>query len=231
MIAYGLALNCSLDALVVMPYFLNIVMNKSIKQVYKDRGIYRKGQNQDRTLYRDNNLDLGLFKDFITEMYNALIAFIFGFMAPWLPFVYSSDISNTAKNGLLNPFYDHIQRSLYSSSFINPNSPWIFMFSNVKEMEIPFFVQFAFILLSNAIAAVIMQFIKSYSFKQNKKRQLLTILIILMINFFAGNPKMQSVHGNFMQLSLIQILLFTDSLSVVAIIAVNGLIMINLMLN
>ena len=138
MIAYGLALNCSLDALIIFPCYINIVMNKVIKQVYKDRGLYHKGQNQERTLYRDNNLDLSLFKDFMQDMYNALLAFIFGFMVPWLPFVYSSGISTTVKNGILNPFYDHIQRSLYSSSFVNPNSPWTYLFGNVKEMEIPF---------------------------------------------------------------------------------------------
>lgn len=67
MIAYGLSLNCSLDGLVIFPFMMTAMVQKVIKQMYKDRGIYQRDRPM-AALYMDNNLDLALFRQFLTDL-------------------------------------------------------------------------------------------------------------------------------------------------------------------
>jgi len=156
-------------------------------------------------------------------------------MLPWVPFIYSNGIAKTVKSGL-NPFYDHVHRSLYSSQISNPNSQWALWFGfseeYLRDTEIPFYFHLAFILLSNGMVFLIMSILrKEGQFRSAHKRYLLALFLVLALNFLLGSPKMQSVHGSFLLLALLQALLFTDAVGVVAVLSFNGLMLANQMNN
>lgn len=78
-------------------------------------------------LYSDNNLDITMLKYFIQDLHSASLALIGGGMLPWTPYIWKVGLGSAIQNGL-NPFYDHVQRSMYSSTIANPCSYWAWMF-------------------------------------------------------------------------------------------------------
>jgi len=58
LVAYGFALNTSLDASLFWMYIMYRVCCKLLKQLYKERGIYVKHGEQAESLYQENHLDI-----------------------------------------------------------------------------------------------------------------------------------------------------------------------------
>lgn len=94
-----------MDALIILPFYMFMVMKKLIKEMYVSRGLNHRDMT--RQLYMDNNLDINLLRYFLADTHSATIALISGGMLPWVPFVIKQGLGNTIKSGL-NPFYDHV---------------------------------------------------------------------------------------------------------------------------
>lgn len=65
---YGLALNSSIDALIFFPFMVYRITCKSLKEVYKDEGIYAVDGLQSLFLHTNNILDLGLLQKVMTAV-------------------------------------------------------------------------------------------------------------------------------------------------------------------
>ena len=97
-----------------------------------------------------------MLKTFLGALHQSSMALVGGFALAWVPFVYNNGIFRSSKHsGELNFFYDHIKNNIYNNSIINPNNQWSLLYSNnpegLLEMEIPFFLHFTFIILTNAV--------------------------------------------------------------------------------
>ena len=118
LICYGLSLNCSTDGMLIGPFIIYSVCCKVLKDIYKSEGTFSKTGNQINNIYQDNDLDLGLLQKLAQELLNCLLAFLFGYVQPWLPYLWQ--LYNMYRVPLsINIFYDLVSHSLYNDNIIN----------------------------------------------------------------------------------------------------------------
>ena len=94
------------------------------------------------------------------------------------------------------------------------------------------FFHFASIMMINSVTYLITSKLlrakRGSASSSPSRNYLINLFIIMLVNFLIGNPKMQSVHGNFIILGVFQVLLFTDTLSLIVIVCLNALLMFNM---
>ena len=81
LICYGISLNCSLDALIFLPLIIYRMLTKVVKQLYRNPDV-------SDALYQNNELNLDIFKGFLTVLHEASIALVAGAVIPWIPYLY-----------------------------------------------------------------------------------------------------------------------------------------------
>lgn len=225
---FGLSLNCSLDALLIMPVYIIFVIKKLMKRLYTSRNLPHRHHN---LLYRDNNLDLDLLRHLLQDLLQTFQIFVVGWMLPWFPFIYKVGFSKSIGHGL-NPFNDKIVSSIYGGSVVNPNSWWCsrvlgFSEKQLQTIEVPLIGQLIFSFFINFCMSKVVSVFSNPVHPSRSRDFLNTLLLTFAVNFFIGNPKLQSVDGVFVLMCLLAIMLFTDGLSIILILSATSVMIFN----
>ena len=77
-------------------------------------------------LYNSNNLDIGLLNALLSNLHSCMIACVFGFLAPWIPYFLQQESHGLFSN--FNIFYDPFKNeNLYNNGAfeeINTHTIW-----------------------------------------------------------------------------------------------------------
>ena len=193
MFFYGLALNSSLDGLLVLPFIMYRVCCKSIKKIYKDQARGRPYSD----LHRDNFLDVNMLLLLFSSLQVDLLAFAGGYFITWAPyFMYGFNPTKLAKKvNKAKPtsvLFDPVDSSLYRPSVLNAHCLWNVAFAGahekyLEELHVPAMLHLAWIFMTNLVVILYSRLNKQLT---SHKKSLLQLLLCLQVNFLVGNPKM-----------------------------------------
>jgi hypothetical protein len=211
---FGLSLNCSLDAVLILPFVIYRVICKTVKEARRLDAMQAIGHSGGSAaggfslsslgLDTQGGVDFSLIQILLYKMQSCAVSLLAGFFVPWSAYLYilvkypSQGAHMFEKKSSSYSFlYDHVDSSLYNQEILNKHNFWYLLVSNTRsakktdkffdELQVPLLALFGWAFLVNIMIILITRGNNKMS---SHKKHLLQLALILIFNYTFGSPKL-----------------------------------------